>query len=146
MSREEEDNPAPKTFQDLFGKTYVGPDDLKGKPDVRTEFASYKVATVFNPNTNAKEVKLTLTVKGGKKAVVLNKTSARALAAVWGKPTGTDWSDWLNRPIIIRYGMVNRKPAVLITPAAVAPGKAAPREEPGATEPDDLGDPPAEVR
>lgn len=122
MSRHEDDNPTPKTYENLFGKKYVGPDDLKGKPDVHAEFTSYKVATVFNPNTNEKEVKLTLTVKGGKKEIVLNKTSARALAAVWGKPAGTDWSAWLNRPIIIRYGMVNRKPAVLITPASVAPG------------------------
>lgn len=97
-------------YEDLYGSEYLSPDDLKAGQTVETTFTGYEVRELFC--RGKKNLRCTMTAKGAKKRVCINKTSAKALARAWGK----DFAGWIEKPVTIRRGMVNKKTAILVTP------------------------------
>jgi len=97
-------------YDDIYGSQYVSPGDLEPGKSHDATFTGYEVRELFC--RGKKNIRCTMTVKGGKKRLCINTTSAKALARVWGK----SFEDWLNKPVTIRRGMVNKKPAILVAP------------------------------
>lgn len=121
------------SYEDMYGGKYVNPEeDLKGKGKIKLKITHVEALELFCPGAG-KNYKVVLTCYGAKKKVAVNKTSAKKLHAAWGK----DYVKWCNHDIVVEYGVVNGKPAVLCAPvkgdASPPPATEAP-EEPGAND------------
>jgi len=97
-------------YEDIYSSEYLSPVDLQPGQSVDATFVGYDVRELYCKGQY--NIRCTMTVKGGKKRICINKTSARALARAWGKA----FADWINKPVTIRRGMVNKKPAILVAP------------------------------
>lgn len=105
-------------YEDLYGSEYLSPDDLEQGKEIEAEFINYEVRQLFCQGKKNTRLTVAASVNGKatKKRICINKTSAKALARAWGK----EFDGWLNKPVTIRRGMVNRKAAILICPAGQA--------------------------
>lgn len=102
-------------YEDMYGSTYVSPEDFQSGKEIRAVIAEWDARKVWCPGKGENDrVTLALSVDGkmSKKRVVVNKTSAKALAAKWGK----DFSKWSGKTVLIRRAEVSGRAAVLITP------------------------------
>lgn len=108
-------------WEDMYGSTYLSPEDLPANKTFEAVFITQKPVKVFCKGKHSLRVVVTATVNGkpSKKPICINKTSAKALSRVWGKD---DFNQWLNKPVTIRRGAVNGKPAILIAPVGEADG------------------------
>jgi hypothetical protein len=79
----------------MFPSNYVGAHDLKGK-DATLAIDSVSVAELTMEG-GKKENKPVVTFKGAKKKLVLNKTNAKTIAALYG----TDTNAWIGQPVTL---------------------------------------------
>jgi len=100
-------------YEDIYGSEYLSPPDIPADKTIKVTFIACDVRELYC--NGQKNVRCVMTVDGAKKKVAINKTSAKVLAKAWGK----EFSDWLNKPVIIRRGQVNRREAILVSPAEI---------------------------
>lgn len=84
------------TMNDAFPSKYLSAADLGGR-NVAVTIAGYEQALIDNKQ------KYLLTFKGGKKALVLNKTNAKNIAKLYGD----DLDGWVGQPIVLFEAMVD---------------------------------------
>ena len=102
-------------YEDMYGSTYVSPEDFTVGKEVKAVLAEMEARKVWCPGKGENDrVTFHLVVNGvqSKKRVVVNKTSAKALAAKWGK----DYTKWTGKTVTVRRAEVSGRAAVLITP------------------------------
>lgn len=137
MSNPYQDIPA---YEDVYGGQYFSPADLHTGP-VTAKIIDLTYDEIFCKGVG-KNSKIILTLAGQKKKIVVNKTSAKALAYAFSK----DFAQWKGKTVHADAGNVNGKAAVLLTPikervpskpnvvAEVAKAVQGVVEEPGATD------------
>lgn len=101
-------------YEDVYGSPFFSPVDFNNGQTIRLKIISTSVdeLTCVKGNKAVKNLKCVLTCQGEKKKIAVNKTSAKRLAAKWGK----EFSGWHGKTIIVGAGEVNGKPATLLTP------------------------------
>lgn len=127
--------PLPR-YQDVYGSEYVSPDDIPEGKVFRAKILDIEglELTCIKGGKPVKNVKYVLTCEKVKKKIAVNKTSAKRLAMAWGQ----DGLKWIGQSIEVRSGMVNNKPATLLTPVKGAPvpnlPTVPPPDEPGSND------------
>jgi len=84
-------------FMKMYDSRFVGSWDLEGKGEATVTIASVSVVEVHNPENQEKENKPALTFTKGTKGLILNKTNAKAIAAIHG----TDTDNWIGKDIVL---------------------------------------------
>lgn len=105
--------PLPR-YEDLYGSTYVSPEDFPEGKRAKVKIINLEALdlTVYKGGRAVKNKKVVLTCENCKKKIAVNKTSAKRLAAAWGK----DFTLWVGKTIIVEGGEVNGKAATLLQP------------------------------
>lgn len=113
-------------YEDMYGSEYLAPEDLP-RGGIRVQFYKSDVREL-NCAAAQKKWKVVLYAKTAdgkpmKKLVAVNKTSAKQLAKVWGKPVDT-YECWMGKPADLTHVKIKAfgtmKDAVLITPVTRA--------------------------
>ena len=82
-------------YDSMYGSKYLAATELKGPTKVTIDHVD---RVTFDKPGEAKRTKAVLYFVGAKKAMVLNKTNADALAAAYGR----DFDDWLGKKVTIK--------------------------------------------
>ena len=107
-------------YADVYGSEFVAPDDIPRGKKFTLLIAGHNVQMLqgfangkkLDPK---KKVVFTCTDAKGKPCkakIAVNKTSAKRLRAAWGE----DFDAWVGKSITVETGLVQGKPAVLLTP------------------------------
>ena len=114
------------TYEDMYGSEYFRPEDLP-KAGIRVKFVRADVRELrCAENKKWKVCLFAQTVDGQpiKKLIAVNKTSAKQLCVVWGKPSDDTYSVWLNKLADLTHVKIKAfgkmADAVLITPVTQA--------------------------
>lgn len=111
------------SYDDIYGSEYLNPVDLNGKT-IRVVFTQADARELRCQNQKNHKIVLRAKLENGtpcKKLVAVNKTSAKQLAAAWGKPdTKAGCKNWLGKRADLSHAKVQAfgalKDCVLITP------------------------------
>lgn len=103
------------SYEDIYGGQYFSPADLH-EGAVTAKIVNLTYDEIFCKGVG-KNSKIILELAGQKKKIVVNKTSAKALAYAWGK----DFGAWKGKTVHADGGNVNGKAAVLLTPVKDKP-------------------------
>jgi len=115
-------------WRKMFDERFVGAWDLEdGDKTVTIERTGQEKVH----GTDGDEMRPAVYFKGAKKAMVLNKTNAKAIAALYGN----DVEGWIGKRITLTSAMVSAfgetTEAVRVVPRVPAPAKAKPTETEG---------------
>jgi hypothetical protein len=88
-------------IHDIYGNPdVIRPSDLKDKGPIKAVIDSYRTKTFERDGKNEVKLELSVTVADGStKAVTMNKTNGRLLAAYYGEKL----DGWVGKPVILYY-------------------------------------------
>ncbi len=114
------------SYSDMYGSEYFRPEDLP-RGGVRVKFVKADVRELrCQESTKWKVVLAAVDIKGQaiKKMIAVNKTSAKQMAAIWGKPADDAYSVWIGKLADLTHVRIKAfgklHDAVLITPVVAA--------------------------
>lgn len=98
-------------WEDIYGGKFFSPADLHEGP-VTAKITQLEYNDELFCKGAGKNARVVLTLEGHKKQIVVNKTSAKALAFAFGR----DFNTWRGKTVTATGGDVNGKAAVLLRP------------------------------
>ncbi len=121
------------SVRDIYQSKYISGEELKGRTHV-LEVLKWEVAELrVNPRSEEVDTRILLSLKGAKKKLKLNKTSALTLAAAYGDNP----DDWVGQRVSLDVERKNGHPrlvgkqrsmVVMATPVAGGPRDSEPHD------------------